>query len=68
MNALEFDDETMVVSGIDPNKNLSESFYLNDDNRWVAIPTDYLILDLINFNGKIFAATVEGKLLELTLN
>ena len=65
VSALEFYEETVVMSAADGSNNLYQSFYLNGDNHWVEVPTSYYILDLINFNGKLFAATNDGVLLEL---
>ena len=66
VSALEFYEETIVVSAVAGSNGINQSFYLNGNNHWVEMPTSYLILDLINFNGKIFAATNAGPLLELT--
>jgi hypothetical protein len=65
VNNLEFYQETIVVSAVAGSNDINQSFYLNGDNQWVEVPTAYYILDLINFNGKLFAATNDGVLLEL---
>lgn len=65
---IEFNSQTTIFSGLDIDKNISETYFLNSKSIWTQIPTTVQINDLISFNDVIFAATNDGQVLELVLD
>ena len=67
LNELEFYQGTTVISAIDAKTNISGTYYLGTSNRWIEISKiQYPVLDLANYDGRLFAFTWSRVVLELT--
>lgn len=61
---LEFAGNSVVISGGDSVDDTLNAFFLTTNNTWKPIDTGFVIYDLINFDGKVLAASA-GIILEL---
>ncbi len=64
LTRLEFNGSSVVISGGDLVDDTSNAFFLTINNTWKPIDTGFVIYDLINFDGKVLAAS-DGMIMEL---
>ena len=57
-------DNTVVMVGGDDLGTTSFAYYL-DNEKWIQVPTDHVIYDVVIFDNKLLSMSLDGKLFEL---
>ena len=60
----EFFDGTYFAIGTDTLRGYSKVYFLKND-KWVEVPTEHVIYDVIVYNNKLLTSSVDGKFYEL---
>ena len=61
---VQFYDGTLVMTGRENGNGPSTTFYL-DDEKWIQIPTEHMIFDVIVYNDKLLSISLDGNIFEL---
>ena len=48
--------------------DISTVYFLRDDKKWIKIPTEHYIYDVVIFDNKLFSISWDGKIYELVNN
>jgi len=60
----EFFDGTIFLVGVDTDKGYSKVYFLKDD-KWIEVPTDHVIYDVIVYDNRLITSSWDGKFYEL---
>jgi hypothetical protein len=61
---LEFFDGTIFLVGVDTLRGYSKVYFLKGD-KWIEVPTDHVIYDVIVYNNRLITSSVDGKFYEI---
>jgi hypothetical protein len=61
---IEFFDGTTFTIGTDTMRGYSKVYFLKDD-KWIEVPTEHVIYDVIVYDNRLIASSLDGKIYEL---
>ena len=61
----EFFDGTIFLVGVDVVRGYSKVYFLKDD-KWIEVPTEHVIYDVIVYDNRLITSSWDGKFYELT--
>jgi hypothetical protein len=64
LHDLEFFDGTIFLVGVDNFRGYSKVYFLKDD-KWIEVPTEHAIYDVIVYDNRLIASSLDGKIYEL---
>lgn len=62
--SVEFFDGDIFVIGVDIYRGYSKVYFLKED-KWIEVPTEHVISDVIIYDNKLIASSTNGKIYEL---
>ena len=61
---LKFFDGTIFLVGVDNIREYSKVYFLKDD-KWIEVPTEHVIYDVIVYDNRLITSSWDGKFYEL---
>jgi hypothetical protein len=60
-----YDGTLFVVSAAESAEESSKVYFLNENQKWVQIPTEHFVYDVVIFNNTLLSISLDGKIYEL---